>query len=206
VPVRASEGDTSRFQSIVTWDGAGDSGADLYDIHLSTAGPFDDGSGGAVAGLSFSYLKPRSRGSVRLRSVDPDALPVVDPGFLNVGHDADRLVGALREMRRLARTPPLSELILGDELAPAPGIDDGDTEGLTAAIRVACASYFHPVGSCRMGPDPDDGAVVDARGRVHGIDSLVVADASVMPEIPSAGTNLPTMMVAERIASFMAAG
>jgi choline dehydrogenase-like flavoprotein len=64
-------------------------------------------------------------------------------------------------------------------------------------------TYHHPVGSCRMGVDPDGGAVVDPRGRLHGADGLIVADASVMPTIPRANTNLPTLMLAERIAAWL---
>ena len=65
-------------------------------------------------------------------------------------------------------------------------------------------TYHHPAGTCRMAPDPDRGAVVDAHGRVHDIEHLHVADASIMPAIPSANTNLPTVMIAERIASWIA--
>ena len=66
-------------------------------------------------------------------------------------------------------------------------------------------TYHHPAGTCSMGPDPGGGAVVDARGRVHGIEHLHVADASIMPAIPSANTNLPTIMIAERVASWITA-
>src|SRR5262249_15341560 len=96
---------------------------------------------------------------------------------------------------------PLRSLVAGPELAPAPGVPDDDTAGLTAALQATVGTYHHPVGTCAMGRDPARGAVVDARGRVHGTIGLVVADASVMPEIPAATTNLPTMMVAERIAT-----
>ena len=84
---------------------------------------------------------------------------------------------ALREARRLVRTAPLSELVIGPELAPAPGIGDHDTKRLTAALAGQVWSYHDPVGTCAMGADLAEGAVVDARGRVPGITNLVVADA-----------------------------
>jgi choline dehydrogenase len=72
------------------------------------------------------------------------------------------------------------------------------------SIASRVSTYHHPVGTCRMGADPDGGAVVAARGRVHGLEHLHVADASIMPTIPSANTNLPAIMVAERVASWLA--
>src|SRR5215470_5341660 len=102
--------------------------------------------------------------------------------------------------RRRSRTPPLTEFITGAELAPGPAISDDDTDGLARSIRQRAGSYHHPVGTCAMGPDPDQGAVVGTRGTVHGADGLWVADASVMPAIPAANTNLTTIVIAERIA------
>jgi choline dehydrogenase-like flavoprotein len=75
--------------------------------------------------------------------------------------------------------------------------------GLEEAVRAGVDVYFHPVGTCRMGRADDPLAVVDARGRVHGLDGLWVVDASIMPTTPAAGTNLPTIMVAERCAAWI---
>jgi choline dehydrogenase len=83
-------------------------------------------------------------------------------------------------------------------------VPDDDTEDLSQALRNQVSTYNHPVGTCGMGPDPDQGAVVDARARVHGVEELVVADASIMPSIPAAPTNLPTIMIAERVAVWLA--
>jgi choline dehydrogenase len=113
------------------------------------------------------------------------------------------MVEGLRRARDLTRAGPLAPLVAASELAPAPGVADDDDDGLAAALRANVNSYHHPVGTCAMGSSPDDGAVVDARGAVHGVEGLVVADASVMPEIPAANTNLPTLMVAERIAAWL---
>jgi choline dehydrogenase len=89
------------------------------------------------------------------------------------------------------------------ELAPGAAISDADGAGLARSIKGRVASYHHPVGTCAMGPDPDDGAVVDAGGAVHGTERLWLADASVMPTIPSANTNLSTIVVAERVAAWL---
>jgi choline dehydrogenase len=106
--------------------------------------------------------------------------------------------------RTISRTAPLADLVAGVELAPGPSIGDNDVEAIAASIRSRVSTYHHPVGTCRMGADPDDGAVVDARGRVYGVERLHVVDASIMPTVPSANTNLPTIMVAERVASWLA--
>ena len=113
------------------------------------------------------------------------------------------MIEATRHARRLSRTPPLAGFVTGAELAPGPGIGDDDTAGLAASIRGRAGSYHHPVGTCAMGPDPGDGAVVDPRGKVHAIDGLWVADASVMPAITAANTNLTTIVIAERIAQWL---
>jgi choline dehydrogenase len=99
----------------------------------------------------------------------------------------------------IARTGPLAGIVAAGWTAP------GASDESEAALRARVGTYHHPVGTCSMGPDPDAGAVVDANGAVHGVDGLYVADASVMPDIPAANTNLPTIMIAERIAAALTA-
>jgi choline dehydrogenase len=158
---------------------------------------------GAVLFVGAALLKPRARGRVWLRSPDPAVAPRIDPGHLRHPDDMARAIEGVVAARTLLRTAPLSGLVAGPEMKPAPGIADDDGAGLAAGIRATFGTYHHPVGTCRMGPDPDSGAVVDPRGRVHGAEGLWVADASVMPDVPSANTNLPTIMVAERIAGWL---
>src|SRR4029077_18925282 len=110
-----------------------------------------------------------------------------------------------RHARRLSRIPPLAGFVTGAELAPGPAISDDDTAGLARSIQARAGSYHPPVGTCAMGPNPDHGHVVDAHGAVHGINGLWVADASVMPAIPAANTNLSTIVIAERIAQWLSA-
>jgi choline dehydrogenase len=111
---------------------------------------------------------------------------------------AARPFGTDRGTSPIGRPHPLAPLVSGAELAPGPSVGDADVEGIVPLMAARVQSYHHPVETCRMGPDPDSGAVVGAGGRVHGIDHLYVADASIMPTIPSANTNLPTIMVADR--------
>jgi choline dehydrogenase len=176
------------------------------DLHLFPAGPFDTSSSpsGGVVGLVTGLLSVRSRGSVRLRSPDPADPPRIDIAHLRDPEDLDRMIEATLEARRLSRTSPLADVVRGAELAPGSDIGDDDRAGLGHSIRSRVASYHHPVGTCAMGPAPESGAVVDARGRVHGVEGVWVADASVMPSIPAANTNLSTIVVAERIAGWLA--
>ncbi|MFI0445921.1 GMC family oxidoreductase [Actinomadura sp. 6N118] len=144
--------------------------------------------------LLVALLKPRSRGTVRLRSADPQDPPDIDMGLVADPADLSRLAAGAHEARRLAMTAPLADHLDGERWP-------GQHTDLAEAIREQVNVYQHPVGTCRMGPPNDPDAVVDPAGRVRGVHSLLVADASIMPTIPKANTNLPTMMVAERLAS-----
>jgi choline dehydrogenase len=136
-----------------------------------------------------------SAGGIRLTGVDPRGLPAITQPFSSLTeHDAGVLVEGIGTVRRLARTKAL-RWATGAELDPGPGVD------LETYARAATAGYWHPVGTCRMGRSDDDRAVVDPTGRVFGTTNLVVADASIFPTIPRANTSLPTIGVAEFIAS-----
>ncbi|NMO90365.1 GMC family oxidoreductase [Actinomycetospora sp. TBRC 11914] len=173
------------------------------DLHLFPAGPFDDpGSrSGATFAILTGLLAPRSRGRVRLRSTDPEDPPRIDPAHLREPEDLVRMLAGLREARRIASTPPLADRLPGPEIHPGPAVDDDDA--LAGWLRRNVGSYHHPVGTCAMGRDPASGAVVDRHGAVHGLENLYVADASVMPTIPSANTNLTTVVIAERLAGHL---
>ena len=132
------------------------------------------------------HMKPASHGRVLLRSRDPSAMPLVERGFLSQEADLQPILEGIELARSLADTEPLREL-LDRELRPGQLAPE---EYVRSTIR----GYFHPAGTCPIG------AVVDASGRVHGIAGLVVADASVMPTLPRANTNLTTAAVAERLA------
>jgi choline dehydrogenase len=161
---------------------------DAVDVFVFPASDADE-DGYAFTGATFA-MKPHSIGRVRLSADHPEAPPFVEHGFLTDERDAVTLVRALGIVRELAATEPLSGLF-GAELRPGA---DADLEGY---VRDAVRGFFHPVGTCAIG------SVVDARGRVHGVQDLVVADASIMPTIPRANTNLSAAAVGERVAALL---
>ena len=191
------------FQTAITLKSSPDIAA--YDLHIYPMSTFpwavEESPTGAACTLFVSLLKPASRGRVRLRSASPDAPPRIDLGYFTHPDDMPRMIAAVRAARRLAHTAPLSAVALAD-IHPAPGTPD-DPEALEAFVWSRVETYHHPVGTCGMGPAVDPMAVVDARGRVHGTDGLSVIDASIMPTVPAANTNVPTIMVAERCAAWL---
>ena len=140
--------------------------------------------------LSVSPCRPTSRGHLQIRSPNPGDAPAIHPNYLSTNSDiAELLIGA-RFLRRLASTEALGKVI-DEELKPGPGtVTD---EALIEDIRARSYSVFHPVGTCRMGPNPWD-SVVDSRLRVHGVGGLRVIDASIFPTVPSGNINGPCMM------------
>ena len=140
-------------------------------------------------------LRPRSRGSVRLRSADPADPPRIDLPGLREPRDVDRLVDAYHRAIELANHPAMR----GESDGTLPA-DPGSREATRAAVLAGAYSIPHVVGTCAMGRSPDDGAVVNARGRVHGVDGLSVIDASILPAPPSGFPHLITIMVAEHLA------
>ena len=146
---------------------------------------------GYEIGAAVFLMKPRSRGSVRLTAQDPETPLAIDHGFLADPDDAPAIVAGLEWLRELAAAEPLARYVAG-ELRPGGGAD------LLGYVRANARGFFHPTGTCGMG------RVVDERCRVLGVDGLLVADASVMPTIPRANTNLTVAAVAERVAELVA--
>ena len=144
--------------------------------------------------MSASPCRPTSRGHLHVVSADPRRPPAIHPNYLSTDHDVDELLAGARYLRRLAEAPSMAALI-EEELKP--GLAVRSDEELVSDLRSRSYSVFHPVGTCRMGPDPL-GAVVDHRLRVHGLDGLRVVDASIFPTIKSGNTNAPAIMVGER--------
>jgi choline dehydrogenase len=148
--------------------------------------------------LVASVVAPASVGSVRIACADPQAAPLIDPGFLRETSDLDRLAEGLALARRVAASVPLSGLHAREVW---PGADVRTRAGLRSYIRRTVASYYHPAGTCRMGSGGD--AVVDTQLRVRGLAGLRVADASVMPSIPNAHPNATVLAIAERAAELI---
>ena len=203
LPTRPSQG-PSRFQVHVTLHSSSADSAGPADLLIFSAGPFDVGpeqsAGGAVFGIVSGLMAPRSRGWVRLATSNPSDAPRIHLGHLVDAVDLERMVDAVTEARRISRSEPVAAITAGAELSPGPANPTDERDALAAWVRSAVSTYHHPVGTCAMGPDPAAGAVTDSQGSVHGIGALTVADASIMPTIPTGTTNLPTIMLAEHIA------
>jgi choline dehydrogenase len=147
---------------------------------------------------SVCNLRPQSRGHVRLASADPKAAPVIRPNYLAAAEDRRVAADAIRLTRRIAAAPALRRFS-PEEFRPGPEIVSD--EALAKAAGDIGTTIFHPVGTCKMGPDAM--AVVDERLRVRGLLGLRVIDASIMPTITSGNTNAPTMMIAEKGAAMV---
>ena len=140
-------------------------------------------------------LRPKSRGTLRLASADPQVAPLIDPAFLEDPDDVARLVRGFKVMRHLLQQPALALHGGVESAASRDALSDAQIEQF---VRHHADTIYHPVGTCRMGPEAAQGAVVDARLRVHGVAGLRVVDASVMPSVVGGNTNAPVIMVAEK--------
>jgi choline dehydrogenase len=152
--------------------------------------------------LVASVVAPESRGSVQLVSADPQESALIDPGFLRIGRDLDALTAGMALVRQASSGRGFwGEFSQEKHREVYPGPDARTDADLRNYIRRTVASYYHPVGTCRLGQD--DRAVVDVQLRVQGVDGLRVADASVMPAIPNAHPNATVLAVAERAADLI---
>jgi len=142
-------------------------------------------------------LRPESKGSVRLASTRPKDAPAIDPNFLDDPRDLAVMRAGIRNMYRIFEAPALAALQPQDRYPV--NLDDDDA--LDAIIRERSDTVYHPVGTCRMGPNDTD--PLSPRLKFRGIDGLYVADASVMPKIVSGNTNAPSIMIGERCAEFV---
>jgi choline dehydrogenase-like flavoprotein len=145
--------------------------------------------------LNSAYLRPRSRGTVRLQSADPTASPLLDPNYWSAPEDREASLRGLRLAREILSQPALAPYLRREVL---PGPRARTDEELFAYACANAKTDHHPVGTCRMGRSGDPQAVVTPDLKVIGLEGLRVADASVMPLVPSSNTNAPTIMVAEK--------
>ena len=158
-----------------------------WDLHLLSWVSAGEAPGPHRVSILVFHMQPLSSGRVRLRSRNPQDLPLVERGFLAHEDDVRTLVEGIEIARAIATPEPLGEL-LARELLPGPA----DPERY---VRETVRNYFHPAGTCALG------RVVDVHGRVFGVERLYVGDASFMPTIPRANTNLTTAAIAEKIAA-----
>ncbi len=175
---------------------------EYWDLHIvPSAGPMLDAhglhTGPLEAGLWVSAVSPRSRGSVRAASLDPAAEPVIDHGFFTDpdGHDLRAVLDGIDLVHDLARTGPLADLA---RMTPWPA-----SRRTPSSARERAGGYWHPVGTCAMGPAGDPMAVADAHGRVYGLENVHIGDASLMPVIPRANTHVTTVAVADRLGTLL---
>jgi choline dehydrogenase len=173
-----------------------------FDLHLCpVASPHPHSALFGKVVITAACMDPRSRGRLTLSSADPEAAPLIDHGYLTdpEGHDLEVLVQGVELARSMAAAPALRDLV-GKEIEPGTFTD---RRSLAEAVRATVIHYFHPVGTCRMGLSGDPDAVVDSDGRLFGVDGIRVADCSIMPAVPRANTNIPAIVVGERIARSM---
>jgi choline dehydrogenase len=174
-------------------------------FHFLPAALVDHGFDTATdRGFNFgpTLLKPKSRGCLRLRSADPADHPAIHANYLAEEDDLRVLIHGVRLSRQLAHTAAF-EPYRDREILPGPEVKT-DAE-IAAFIRDILATIYHPVGTCKMGPESDREAVVDPQLRVRGTRGLRVVDASIMPELIGGNTNAPTLMIAEKGADLILA-
>jgi choline dehydrogenase len=175
-------------------------GDEYWDLHIvPTAGPGEDERGRFVGPLEVSLyvfvLAPRSRGFVRARSLDPLAPPLIEPHYFGDpdGYDRQVALEGVDLVHQLADTAPVRELAVLESWSPVQREQVGQAQ----------LGYWHPVGTCAMGPAERPEAVAGADGRLHGLANAYVGDASLMPVLPRANTNLTTMAIAARVADLI---
>ena len=159
------------------------------------------------ADVLFSVLaglqRPKARGTLTLASTDPHVQPIIDLDFTGHPEDLRRLVDGLRLAWKVVNSPQIAPFV--DRIALLTEEAMASDETLEEYVKATVNTIYHPIATCRMGPDGDAGAVVDQYCRVRGIEGLRVVDASVMPGIPRANTNLSCIMIGEKVADWMKA-
>jgi choline dehydrogenase len=148
--------------------------------------------------IAPALVDVRSRGRLRLRSVDPRWRPAIDAGYYRDPADLDAMLAGVKVAQEIAASAPVAKFV---SRARLPGPDARSDDDLREAVRTGTETLYHPVGSCAMGSGEE--AVVDPQLRVRGIEALRVVDASVMPAVPRGNTNAPTIAIAERAADLL---
>lgn len=151
---------------------------------------------------SITQLRPESRGSIRLKSADPEEYPAIHANYLDAQLDQQVVIKGMRISRQVAASGAMSKYVVEEKI---PGEAIQSDEELLDCARSIGETIYHPVSTCKMGPKSDSGAVVDERLRVYGLDGLRVVDGSIMPVITSGNTNAPIAAIAEKAADMIIA-
>ena len=173
-----------------------DPGLPCGNFHLFMRPPIRMEGMSPMMPVAANLLEQRERGRVYLNSADPHAVPLIDDNMLVHPEDQKAMVKAMEFLHELVSDESMSKYY-GDAISPGPG------EDFLEFARASHGSYHHGSGSCKMGPASDPMAVVDNRLRVHGMENLYVADASIMPHIAHGNTNVTTIMIGERLADLV---
>jgi choline dehydrogenase len=152
--------------------------------------------------ISGYQLRPESLGSIHITSADPYDKPAINFNFLSDAIDRQCMADCIKVVRKIASQPALAD-VLGPEFAP--GREVQNDEQAISWIRNNSQTAYHPIGTCRMGP-AGRSTVVDETLKVHGLEGLRIADASIFPTMPSGNTNAPSIMVGEKAADMIRAG
>jgi choline dehydrogenase len=152
--------------------------------------------------IAAAVMSPKSAGFIKITDADPAAAPLIDHCYLTDpdGYDLEALIDAVGLIRELASQEPLKSL-LGEETSPGSRVVS--RKELEEMLPTTSSHDYHPTSTCKMGPASDRMTVVDQQGRIHGLDGVVIGDASIMPAVPMANTNLPALAVAEKIAAMV---
>jgi choline dehydrogenase-like flavoprotein len=148
--------------------------------------------------INSCVLRPKSRGEVTLASNNPADVPIIDPHYHEEHYDRQMAVTSIRKAREILSQSEMNKYIARERF---PGGDARTDEEILAYVRQYASVDYHPVGTCRMGRD--ERSVVDHELRVHGLEGLRVADASIMPLLNSGNTNAPSIMIGEKCAAMI---
>ena len=194
---------SSLFETGGFWYADPDAGSPDLQFHLGLGTGIEHGVAAMPQGgvtLNSCYLRPRSRGSVRLQSSDPAKAPLIDPNYLQDPLDREMTIRGLKLTQEICAQDTLKPYILAERL---PGPDVKTDEDYFNFICTHSKTSHHCAGTCRMGPD--EGAVVDTQLRFNGIDGLRVVDNSIMPTVISSNTNAAAIMIAEKASDMIKA-
>jgi choline dehydrogenase len=180
----------------VLWTASSQAHRGELDLLVAAAHPPASSPAGAAIALAVALVRPESRGTLRLRSADPNDRPVIENNLLGTARDRSRMLEGVKLSREIGRAKAFAS-VTGSEVVPGEQVRD-DVE-LLRLIDAQVGSFQHTTSTAPMGGDGDEWAVVDGAGAVLGVGNLRVVDASIVPEVPSAPTNLTTIMVAEHI-------